>query len=61
MDTLVRTTPFSRAFSRCSLLTWIVQLDPYTTFFNVPVLSQNGERPIWYKGFHQTDVLRIKA
>ncbi|RMZ73629.1 arylsulfatase [Pyrenophora seminiperda CCB06] len=36
-------------------------IDPYTTFYNVPVLSQNGQRPTYYKGFHSTDVIRIKA
>ncbi|PVI02577.1 arylsulfatase [Periconia macrospinosa] len=36
-------------------------LDPYTTYYNVPVMSQNGERPVYYKGFHSTDVVRIKA
>ncbi|KAJ5111971.1 hypothetical protein N7532_000016 [Penicillium argentinense] len=36
-------------------------LDPYTTYYNVPVLSQNGERPTYYKGWHSTDVIRIKA
>ncbi|KAH7014423.1 alkaline-phosphatase-like protein [Microdochium trichocladiopsis] len=41
---------------------WVDALiDPYTTFYNVPVMSQNGERPVWYKGFHQTDVIRVKA
>ncbi|KAI6317820.1 hypothetical protein MCOR29_006172 [Pyricularia oryzae] len=36
-------------------------LDPYTAYYNVPVMSQNGERPVYYKGFHSTDVVRIKA
>ena len=34
---------------------------PFIYNFNKPVLSQNGERPIIYEGWHQTDVLRIKA
>lgn len=37
------------------------QLDPYTTFANIPIMSQNGEKPIYYKGWHQADVVRIKA
>ncbi|KAH9906935.1 arylsulfatase [Xylariomycetidae sp. FL2044] len=36
-------------------------LDPYTTYYNVPVMSRNGERPVYYQGFHQTDVIRTKA
>ncbi|KAI1633593.1 arylsulfatase [Biscogniauxia mediterranea] len=36
-------------------------VEPYIDDFNLPVLSQNGERPIFYDGFHQTDVIRIKA
>ncbi|KAK6858094.1 hypothetical protein PG995_005793 [Apiospora arundinis] len=36
-------------------------LDPYTTYYNVPVMSQNGERPVYYEGFHSTDVVRTKA
>ncbi|KAK8137013.1 arylsulfatase [Apiospora sp. TS-2023a] len=36
-------------------------LDPYTTYYNVPVMSQNGERPVYYQGFHSTDVVRTKA
>ena len=37
------------------------QLDPYTTFANIPIMSQNGEKPVYYKGWHQADVVRIKA
>ncbi|TPX15448.1 uncharacterized protein E0L32_004428 [Thyridium curvatum] len=36
-------------------------LDPYTQQFNTPVTSINGGRPIWYTGFHQSDVVRAKA
>ncbi|KAI8624345.1 arylsulfatase [Xylariaceae sp. FL1651] len=36
-------------------------VEPYIDDFNLPVLSQNGERPIFYKGFHQTDIIRTKA
>ena len=39
----------------------IHQVEPYIDDFNVPVLSQNGEKPVYYKGFHQTDVIRIKS
>ncbi|KAF9878012.1 arylsulfatase precursor [Colletotrichum karsti] len=38
-----------------------VLLDPYTNAHNTVVMSENGARPVWYKGFHQTDVVRIKA
>ncbi|RYP92649.1 hypothetical protein DL770_001231 [Monosporascus sp. CRB-9-2] len=38
-----------------------ILLEPYIDDFNVPVLSQNGERPIYYRGFHQTDIIRIKS
>lgn len=59
VDALVslRQTP---SFFRRALLT-SRQLDPYTAYYNVPVMSQNGERPVYYKGFHSTDVVRIKA
>ncbi|KAI1824711.1 arylsulfatase [Xylaria intraflava] len=36
-------------------------IDPYIDDYNLPVLSQNGQRPVFYDGFHQTDVIRIKA
>ncbi|KAI0016199.1 hypothetical protein F4780DRAFT_783484 [Xylariomycetidae sp. FL0641] len=36
-------------------------LDPYTTYYNTPVMSQNGETPVYYHGWHSTDVVRIKA
>ncbi|KAK2016684.1 arylsulfatase [Colletotrichum eremochloae] len=36
-------------------------LDPYTTYYNTPVMSQNGERPVYYQGWHSTDVVRTKA
>ncbi|KAH8701266.1 alkaline-phosphatase-like protein [Phaeosphaeriaceae sp. PMI808] len=61
MDTLVRKnqTPVQVTVGPGS--DYSIQLDPYTTFYNIPVLSQNGQQPIYYKGFHQTDVIRIKA
>ncbi|KAJ9620065.1 hypothetical protein H2204_012375 [Knufia peltigerae] len=37
------------------------QLNPYTYDFNNVVMSMNGERPVYYNGYHQTDVIRIKA
>ncbi|KAH8894280.1 arylsulfatase [Thozetella sp. PMI_491] len=36
-------------------------LNPYTYEGNNVVMSQNGERPIFYNGYHQSDVLRAKA
>ncbi|KAI1332943.1 arylsulfatase [Xylariaceae sp. FL0255] len=36
-------------------------VEPYIDDFNSPVFSANGETPIYYKGFHSTDVVRIKA
>ncbi|KAH6876574.1 arylsulfatase [Thelonectria olida] len=36
-------------------------VDPYVYEFNTPVFSKDGETPILYHGYHQTDVLRAKA
>ncbi|OTA97132.1 hypothetical protein M434DRAFT_19302 [Hypoxylon sp. CO27-5] len=36
-------------------------IDPYTYVFNTPVMSMNGQRPIYYEGYHQSDVIRAKA
>ncbi|PVI05728.1 arylsulfatase [Periconia macrospinosa] len=36
-------------------------LEPYINDYNNVVMSQNGERPVQYRGFHSTDVVRIKA
>ncbi|KAI0378398.1 arylsulfatase [Hypomontagnella monticulosa] len=36
-------------------------VDPFTYQYNNVVMSQNGETPIHYKGFHQLDVIRTKA
>ncbi|KAI0471555.1 arylsulfatase [Xylariaceae sp. FL0804] len=36
-------------------------VEPYIDDFNLPVFSENGKRPVYYPGFHQTDALRIKA
>lgn len=36
-------------------------MDPYTYIYNTPVFSANGERPRFYQGQHQTDVLRAKS
>lgn len=37
------------------------KINPYTYEFNNVVMSENGERPIFYNGYHQTDVIRAKA
>ncbi|KAI1375772.1 arylsulfatase [Hypoxylon crocopeplum] len=36
-------------------------VDPFTYRYNNVVMSQNGETPISYRGFHQLDVMRVKA
>ncbi|KAI1411763.1 arylsulfatase [Hypoxylon sp. FL1857] len=38
-----------------------ILVDPFTYQYNNVVMSQNGETPIHYKGFHQLDVMRVKA
>ncbi|KAI8208819.1 Arylsulfatase [Colletotrichum sp. SAR 10_86] len=35
--------------------------DPYTMDFNNIVMSENGERPRHYPGFHQTDIVRAQS
>ncbi|CAG9948644.1 unnamed protein product [Clonostachys rosea f. rosea IK726] len=35
-------------------------VDPWVYDFNRPVFSANGETPILFQGYHQTDVLRAK-
>lgn len=37
------------------------QLDPYINVHNSVVMSQNGEKPVFYEGWQQADVLRVKA
>ncbi|KUI64363.1 Arylsulfatase [Cytospora mali] len=36
-------------------------LEPYIDDYNSPVFSTNSGPPIYYEGFHQTDITRIKA
>ncbi|KAH7171229.1 arylsulfatase [Dactylonectria macrodidyma] len=36
-------------------------IDPWMYQFNTPIFSSNGETPILYRGYHQTDVIRAKA
>ncbi|KAF5676726.1 arylsulfatase precursor [Fusarium denticulatum] len=38
-----------------------VLLDPYINTYNTVVMSENGDRPTLYQGFHQSDVIMIKA
>ncbi|KAI0019702.1 arylsulfatase [Xylariomycetidae sp. FL0641] len=41
---------------------WIDGLmDPYNAAFNTVVMSQNGETPMHYPGYHQSDVIRAKT
>lgn len=37
------------------------QLDPYTNVHNSVVMSPNGAKPMYYEGWQQSDVVRIKA
>ncbi|ETS73165.1 hypothetical protein PFICI_15110 [Pestalotiopsis fici W106-1] len=39
----------------------MMELDPYINVHNSVVMSQNGETPVYYEGWQQTDVLRVKA
>lgn len=36
-------------------------VQPYIYSFNNVVMSENGEKPVHYPGWHQIDVLRVKA
>lgn len=36
-------------------------MDPYTYAYNTPLMSQNGQRPVLYSGYHQSDVIRAKV
>lgn len=36
-------------------------LEPYIDDYNVPIWSANGEWPVYYPGWHQTDVTRLKV
>ncbi|POS75657.1 arylsulfatase [Diaporthe helianthi] len=36
-------------------------LDPYINVHNSVVMSQNGEKPVYYQGWQQSDVVRVKA
>ncbi|KAK7978744.1 alkaline-phosphatase-like protein [Apiospora saccharicola] len=36
-------------------------IEPYINDYSNVVMSQNGERPVQYRGFHSNDVVRIKA
>lgn len=38
-----------------------ILVNPYTYNYNNVVMSMNGQRPIFYDGFHQTDIMRAKA
>ncbi|KAF2180159.1 alkaline phosphatase-like protein [Zopfia rhizophila CBS 207.26] len=38
-----------------------VLLDPYAYSFNTVVMSKNGETPVYYEGYHQSDVIRAKV
>lgn len=35
--------------------------EPYIDDYNVPVWSANGDTPMYYPGYHQTDVTRLKV
>ncbi|KAF2736426.1 alkaline phosphatase-like protein [Polyplosphaeria fusca] len=36
-------------------------IEPYTYNYNTVVMTANGKKPVWYNGWHQTDVIRAKA
>ncbi|KAI0473343.1 arylsulfatase [Xylariaceae sp. FL0804] len=36
-------------------------INPYTYLFNNVVMSFDGERPVFYDGYHQTDIITAKA
>jgi len=72
MDTATATTtPLPRAGT--TLTHWYIvpsftlgtanmkQIDPYTYWFNTPGMSENGNTPMVFPGYHQTDVIRAKA
>lgn len=39
----------------------IIQIEPYQTTPNRVVMSENGNTPVAYLGYHQTDVIRAKT
>lgn len=43
------------------LMLTLGKLDPYTNVHNSVVMSKNGGTPIYYEGWQQSDVVRIKA
>jgi hypothetical protein len=36
-------------------------VDPYTYIYNTAVFSINGETPVYYKDFYQTDIIHAKT
>ncbi|PNP74391.1 hypothetical protein FNYG_12440 [Fusarium nygamai] len=38
-----------------------ILVHPYQYSYNNVVMSQNGKRPLFYNGYHQTDVIKAKA
>ncbi|WYZ39660.1 hypothetical protein EsH8_IV_000001 [Colletotrichum jinshuiense] len=55
-DSLIAYNPAPKGWRHIDVL-----LDPYTNAHNTVVMSENGARPVYYEGFQQTDVVRIKA
>ncbi|KAI9147002.1 Arylsulfatase [Paramyrothecium foliicola] len=55
-DSVISYTPAPKGWNHIDVL-----LDPYTNAHNTVVMSENGARPVYYQGFQQTDVIRIKA
>ncbi|KAH9228662.1 hypothetical protein K456DRAFT_1729049 [Colletotrichum gloeosporioides 23] len=55
-DSIISYNPAPKGWRHIDVL-----LDPYTNAHNTVVMSENGARPVWYQGFQQTDVVRIKA
>ncbi|EJT81451.1 hypothetical protein GGTG_01430 [Gaeumannomyces tritici R3-111a-1] len=66
-----RTEYLGKFLNGVNILNWVSQprgwnhvdvfLEPYQTTPNSVVMSENGNTPIWFKGFHQTDIIRAKA
>ncbi|KAF3001608.1 hypothetical protein E8E14_006312 [Neopestalotiopsis sp. 37M] len=55
-NSLLNYNPAPKGWSHIDVI-----LEPYLNEFNTVVMSENGERPRYYEGFQQADVLRIKA
>ncbi|KAI3393391.1 hypothetical protein diail_4320 [Diaporthe ilicicola] len=55
-NSLLNYSPAPKGWSHIDVL-----LDPYINVHNSVVMSQNGDKPMYYHGWQQSDVVRIKA